>query len=392
MQKYSQIVDRVIQNKLKTPLYYYDLDDIGVRFQKLQTALTSRFKINYSMKANPHEQVLKKMKSQSLYLDVSSVGEIERGIAAGYLPQHMSFVGPGKSSDEIYFALSRQVGTIIIESFEELEMFAKVARELCIQLNFCIRVNPKKIVLANGKCVENKPSQFGIDQDQIFQVKRYLDLYPHIHLIGLHFYTQSQILEAKSIVDNFKIGATLFGEVQKSLNLPLKIINFGGGFGIPYFAEQAELDLIDLNAQLNHFFCDLNFSFLNGVDLFAESGRFLVGPAGIFITKVLYKKISQHKTYLICDGGFTQHMAATGVGQMIRRNYHIHSVASELSNELETVTIAGPSCYSIDILAHDIQLNKIQSGDYIIVENSGSYGRSYSPEAFLSRPPAEEFI
>lgn len=392
MQKYQQLLNHIQSAQLQTPFYGYDLDRLEKRFHLLKQSLGDQFQINYSMKANPNLFVLKKMKMLSPYIDVSSMGEIELALKAGYSFTHMSFVGPGKSKEELHFAIANDIGCLIVESAEELTLISKICAEIQRTARFCFRINPEKLILDNGKIVLNRPSQFGIDQNQIIQLKSFLTGQPRLELQGLHFYLQSQFLNSKSIVANFQNCIDVFNQIQFALGVQLRKINFGGGFGISYFDGQPELNLSEFSHEIQNLLHN-NPEFKHpDLELFVESGRFLMGPSGVFVTKIIYKKISQQKIFLICDGGFTQNMASTGIGQVVRRNYKIHSLGQNPSSEMQLVTIAGPSCYSIDILANDINLNVVNVGDYIVIENSGSYGKTFSPEGFLLRPASGEYI
>lgn len=379
--------------KWDTPFYIYDLGIIKRNYENLQGALGKRFKIFYSMKANPHHKILNQLKKLEASLDISSQGEMKKALAAGFSGEELSFVGPGKTKEELSDCLANEVKYIVIESFLELKMLAGMSPIERVQ-KFCIRINPRSFFSPEGKKKENKPSQFGFDESELFLIKDFLTKNSHLALTGFHFYTQSQYFDPSIIFLNFRLFLDISFSFQAYFNCKLEMINMGGGFGIPYFHGQSQIDLNNLKNEAGIFLKSDKVRRFNGVSFFVESGRFIAGPAGFFITKVLYIKKSSGRTYAICDGGMTQHQSAIGVGQVIKRSFPIDvlSFQKEAQIESENVTICGPSCYSIDVFGNDILLPKLSEGDFIMIGQSGAYGPSFSPGNFLSRPLANEYI
>lgn len=388
----SLVKQKILSQAWKTPCYFYDLNIIEENFKNLQNALTGRFKIFYSMKSNPHHNVLKKLKSIGCLLDVSSLGEMDRALAAGFSGEEISFVGPGKSYEELLSCVTNNVEYIVIESIQELEKFSEIAKNYGKVKKVCLRINPASYFHSGGALKKEVPVHFGIDEKDVLNSKKIFDKNSHIVLAGFHFYLQSQYLEASLIAANFKSFLECANRIQAALGARIEMINFGGGFGIPYFQGQNNLDLKVLNDEIEKLLQNKEASLFKDVLFFVESGRFICGPSGLFVTKVLYTKNSYGKKYAVCDGGMTQHQAAVGVGQILRRNFPIDTLKIKEDNlPNENVTLVGPSCYSIDILGSDVNLPSLNPGDYIVIGQSGAYGPSFSPENFLSRPKANEY-
>jgi diaminopimelate decarboxylase len=352
------------------------------------------------MKANPHDGILRTLRSLGSWIDVSSAGEYQRAIEAGFEPHDLSFVGPGKSDAELSLCIDNGVHCVIIESIAELLRLAELARSSRRDVRAAVRVNPSRYLNYQGIERVGAVSHFGIDEEQLGGLLALLPSCPEVRLIGLQFFLHSQFLNASHIGANFRSFLGIADRFQQSMGKPLELINLGGGFGIPYFEGQPELDLDRLQESLLALLQTREAARLPECRFFVESGRFITGPCGVFGTRVLYRKESRDKTFLVCDGGMTQHLAAIGVGQMIRRNFPLAVLHRreqgfsfpEAAEETEMVNIVGPSCFSLDVLASEARLPRAERGDLVCIGQSGAYGPTFSPQGFLSRPPPAEFF
>lgn len=381
----KDLLNKFSSGEFKTPSYVYDLKSVRSQFAGLSEALGARFEIFYSMKANPHPTILSHLQTLGSSVDVSSSAELESALKAGFGPQHISFVGPGKTEDEIRSAIRHRIGLFVVESGQELERLNQVSKTENRGLDYLIRINQ------NGK--RDLPSQFGVDEDQIPELRSLVQGSSLNRFKGFHFYNQNQILDPALIIGRFRRAFQSLGFLENSLGKRCDVINLGGGFGIPYFEGQSRLPLASLKHTLGEFLAEPLAKEFEGVRLLVESGRFLVGPSGLFATRVLYKKVSRGKTVLICDGGLTQNQAAVGVGQIVRRNFPVQVLEDHPSTRpLERVMLAGPSCYYLDVLGVDVELPRPEPGDIILVRNCGAYGPTFSPQNFISRSPAHEYF
>lgn len=377
----------------KIPAYFYSEDLLAKQYLALKNSLPHDFGIYYSMKANSNLDVVQCLKGLGAFADVASFRELQMALQCGYLGKEIEFTGPGKSKEALQLAIENNLASIVIESLQELELINAIAEDLEKRANISIRINPKKFYAQNGKLIDSSSTQFGLDEESLPAFHDKLKQMVHVDCVGLHVFTQSQFLNAQLLIQNFKSTFEIAKQFTKDLHQPLAIVNLGGGFGISYYKEDQFLDLTILKAGLADMFNSVSHlpEFTN-TKFFVESGRYLAGPAGIYVAKVLYTKISRRKHFAILNGGFSHNMAACGFGQFIRRNFCISTVQKNRATENETVSLAGPSCYSLDILATDVELPRLAPGDFVVVHNSGAYGAQFSPSQFLQFEPAAEYF
>jgi diaminopimelate decarboxylase len=378
--------------KHPTPFYIYDRKILRQSFADLRGALPSEFGIFYSMKANPHPGILSQLLDCGSGVDVGSKAELQMAIEAGFTPEKISFVGTGKTTADLCAAIEAEVLCLVVESLEELRMVETLGAQLNRMVSVCIRINPLSYTNYHGEIARQAPSQFGIDEEQLEEVHLINATQRQVRIVGLHFYISSQFFKSQNLLDNFAGFLAISAAFQERLQRPLGLVNLGGGFGLPYFAGQVEFDLAELKVGLQKLFSSWQRKFVM-TKFYVESGRYIVGSCGAFITKILYRKQSCGRTYLVVDGGFAHHMSAVGIGQVSRKNFPL-SVLSQNGNadETEIVTIAGPSCYFADILGEDVILPVTKVGDFICVGNSGAYGATFSPTDFLLPAEAGEFF
>lgn len=378
---------------LKSSAYVYSESQIRKQIQKLRQGLPEAVYIFYSLKANAHPRILSVCQKESLGADVASLQELNAAMKAGFSADNIEFTGPGKNYETLKVAIENQVRFLVVESIEELHLLEQVAAELSRNISICVRLHPSLYFSPQGREIRGHSSQFGIDEEKMPQFFEELKKCPHVSLQGFHVYTQSQILEASILLKNFVAAFESMVRCAEIGQCPLQMINLGGGFGVEYYDGQKELDLnllrtgfVALTEKV------LQHPLLKHAQIYVEAGRFLTAPAGVYIAQVQYLKESRGKKIAILDGGFSQNMAVCGVGQLLRKNYKIKTLSQKTSLESEHVTLAGPSCYSLDVLANDVALPPLQRGDFVIFENCGSYGPSFSPQSFLGLPSAQEIF
>ena len=374
-----------------TPLYIYDRTVIERRCQSLRNALPSNLKINYAVKANPNIEIIRIMGELYDGFDIASSGEMEKAIEAGICPEVISFTGPGKSVDELRFAIEHNIGSISVESERELEHIQFICKALGTTARILIRVNPSFELSRSGLKMGGGAKQFGIDSQRVPVLIKNIKGDKHVQFEGIHIFAGTQNLQADRLIQAFKKILGYAGDLSSSSNIALKTINMGGGFGIPYFAHERDLDLNSVGNGLKTLLHAYQ-SKLPDTVLKIELGRFLVGESGIYLSRVLYRKISHGQTFLITDGGMHHHLAASGnFGQSLVRRPMPLITANRLNNPLEKVTVAGPLCTPLDTFG-TVDLPQADEGDLIAVFNSGAYGFSASPVAFLSQKPPQEII
>jgi diaminopimelate decarboxylase len=376
-----------------TPSYVYFAQAIEARIDKLHAAFGGRFALSYAVKSNPNPALLAWLNGRVELLDVSSIGEFVLGVRAGWEPARLSFTGPGKRDFELRQAIEGGVGELIVESVREAVAADRIAAELGRVQNILIRIAPTRVPKGFGDHMAGRPCAFGVDQEDIgVDLPKILSL-AHLRCVGLHIYSGTQCLKPAAIVENYGNFLAIFREVCDRYDLTPDKLVLGSGLGIPYHDEDSALDLDEVAggivADLDAFKREPRFA---GTQLVLELGRYLVGEAGYFLTRVVSVKQSRGSRIGICDGGMNNHLPASGnFGMVVPRNYSMHKVGG--SGPDEKVDLVGPLCTSIDRLARGRVMPRIEEGDLIAVHNSGSYGLTASPVHFISHGlPREIFV
>ena len=386
-------IERVIKS-VSTPCYIYDLKTIKSSYLDLRKNIPPNIEIFYAVKANPNKNIVSFFNRLGAGADVASGGELGIALRAGMKPDRISFAGPGKTAEELTLAIQKNVGSISAESIGEVDLIAAVARKNKKTANVSVRINPASESLYAALKMGGGSQQFGVDEETAPKLIRVISKERSLRLTGIHMHACSQVLSEETVASNIKYLLEYGKKIQRQVGISIQRINFGGGLGIPYYKGQEKLNIKRLGKLINKIFDEIGVrKHFRNTRFFIEPGRFLVGEAGIYVTKVLYKKRSRGKTFLIVDGGMHQNLAAAGLlGESIRRNRLIEVATKARTLKKETVTIAGCLCTPLDILARDIALPVCGPGDHIIIPCSGAYGYSASPLNFLSHPAPKEIV
>ncbi|MCA8926987.1 MAG: type III PLP-dependent enzyme [Alphaproteobacteria bacterium] len=376
-----------------TPLYVYDVDIVRARFAELDALFGGRFGVSYAVKSNPNIGLLSAIRDCVTTFDVSSYGEMERALSSGCPASDVTFSGPGKRVEEIHRAVRAGLGELVLESVEEAEIANAAAGEFGCKQGALLRINPISVPRRFGVNMAGKPSQFGVDEEDIeTAIPRILAL-PNIDLIGFHIYSGTNSLSHEAIAENFAIFLEVFRKAATLTGRPPQKLVFGSGFGLPYLPTDETLDVAALAAQVIPAIDAFRAEPLMGeAELVLEMGRWLVGPAGWLLTAVIGGKTSRGTTFRICDAGFNNHLAACGMmGTVIRRNWRFANISRPEAEE-EVYTLVGPLCTTIDVLASAIALPRLETGDVIAIDYSGAYGLTASPTRFISHPEPREVL
>ena len=373
----------------RTPFYAYDRDRMSARVAALRAALPDFVHLHYAMKANPHPDVVSHFASLVDGLDVASGGELRIALESGMRPELISFAGPGKRQEELRDAIGEGI-VINAESATELQRIDAIGRAVDITPKVAIRVNPDFELKTSGMKMSGGPKQFGIDAEQVPEVlSQFRDL--KIEFQGFHVFSGSQNLKPEAICETQSKTIDLAIHLSQSAPGPVKILNIGGGFGIPYFPGDTPLDLSAISSNLRKLERKIAAA-LPDAEIVIELGRYLVGEAGIYVCRVLDRKISRGHIFLVTDGGLHHHLAASGnFGQVLRKNYPV-VVGTRVAAGPEPIaaTAVGPLCTPLDLLADRMNLGHADIDDLIVVLQSGAYGYSASPHRFLSHPEPVE--
>jgi diaminopimelate decarboxylase len=375
-----------------TPFFVYDRAVVEKKWDLLRAALPAEFSIYYSAKANPAQAMLKCLLAKGAGIEVASAGEFRQAIAAGCPASRIVFAGPGKTAEELEFVLEQGIGEIHMESLTEAERIASIAARRGAPAPVSLRVNPAADAEGGAMRMGGRPAPFGVDEEALDETLDRLFEWSSLDFRGIHLFTGTQILSHEILIAQYRKGLEIARRVAVRLNRPLATLDFGGGLGIPYFPHEQQLDLDALQAALHSLMEEPRRDPLfRGTHFYLEPGRFLVGEAGIYITRINDIKVSRGKKFLIADGGMNHHLAASGnLGQTIKRNYPVALLNKLDQPPGDPVDLVGPLCTPLDILARGVNLPHAEIGDLAGVFQSGAYGRSASPLGFLSHPAPPE--
>ena len=384
-------VESLVAGAGGTPLFVYDRARIAAQVARFRAAFPKNIALHYAVKANPYAPLLTEMAKLVDGFDIASTGELDRVSGLG-LP--ISFAGPGKRDDELAAAISAAISaaiTINLESDGVADRALAVAQKLGVTPRLAIRVNPPFALKGAGMKMGGLGSPFGIDHDRVPALVRRL-VAAGADWRGLHIYAGSQALSADAVIELQRETVALAATIANAAGQAPPTVNLGGGFGIPYFATDRALDIEMVGTALANTL-ETHPKILRDTNFTIELGRWLVGEAGVYLTRIVDRKVSHGKTFLVTDGGLQHMLAASGnFGQLLRRNYPV-AIANRFAAEAtDEQTIVGCLCTPLDLLADDALLPIADVGDLIAIFCAGAYGLTSSPTGFLSQPEARETL
>ncbi|MFG2103944.1 pyridoxal-dependent decarboxylase, exosortase A system-associated [Micromonospora echinaurantiaca] len=385
-------VDRLAERVGGTPFFAYDRRLLTDRVALLRATLPREVQLSYAVKANPMPAVVQHLAGLVDSFDVASALEMRTALDTPMPPHRVSFAGPGKTDAELRQAIAAGV-TIEMESENEADRVAALGRLLGLRPRVAVRVNPDFAVKGSGMRLGGGPQQFGVDSERVPALLKEL-ANADVEFLGFHVFAGSQNLRADSLCEAQRRTVELARQLAEESPLPVRYLNLGGGFGIPYTERDEPLDLAAIGANLADLARGPIRQGLPEARVVVELGRYIVGECGVYVTRVVDRKVSRGRTYLVVDGGLHHQLAASGnFGQVIRRNYPI-AVAGRIDAEpAETVTVVGCLCTPLDLLGDAVTLPRADVGDLIVLFQAGAYGLTASPTAFLSHPaPAEVLV
>jgi diaminopimelate decarboxylase len=381
---------RVAHRIGSTPFFAYDRSRLDARVGQLRAVLPASVQIHYAIKANPMPAVVQHLAGLVDGLDVASGGELKVALDCGTAPADISFAGPGKRQSEVVQAVAAGV-LLNVESPTELRRAQEASDIVGAPARVAIRVNPDFELKSSGMKMGGGPKQFGIDAESA------IDALALVRTLGLrfegfHIFSGSQNLSAASICEAQQKAYALAKRLAEAAPAEVRHLNLGGGFGIPYFPNERPLDLTPIGENLHRLADEAARDFPTG-HIVIELGRFLVGESGVYVTRVVDRKVSRGQVFLVVDGGLNHHLAASGnFGQVLRKNYPV-AIGNRIGQpEAEVTSVVGPLCTPLDLLADRMSLPVAEIGDFVVVFQSGAYGMTASPTAFLGHPPAAEAL
>lgn len=383
-------VRALIEEAGDTPLFVYDLGMVEQRIARFRAIIPAGVQLHYAVKANPYRPLLQRIVRKVDGLDVASAGELRRALDAGASPSDISFAGPGKRDSDLDAAIRAGV-TINCESQAEAARAIAIGERTGLRPRLAVRVNPDFEIKGSGMRMGGGAKPFGVDAERVPALVRTI-LDSGAAWRGLHIFAGSQALDADALIEAQRLTVALAGDVADAVGVTPPLVNLGGGFGIPYFDRQQALDVERIGDALAAAL-EARPDSLGASSFAIELGRWLVGECGVYLTRIVERKESHGKIFLITDGGMQHQLAASGnFGQAVRRNYPV-AIASRWSEApVEEVSVVGCLCTPLDRLADDVMMPRAEAGDVVAVFLAGAYGLSASPQAFLDQQPAREMV
>ncbi len=373
-------LDRIAE-EVGTPVYVYSRRTLRDHYRRLDQAFADvPHLICYSVKANSNLGVLSVLAREGAGADVVSGGELFRALKAGIPPSKVVFAGVGKTAEEMAYALRAGILMFNVESEEELLLLDRVAEETGKVADIALRVNPEVDPFTHPYIATGiREAKFGIAMEDAPAVYERAASLKHLHVVGVHQHIGSQITE----VEPFRESLEKTGELVRRLRergMDIRYINIGGGFGIPYGEEEVPYP-VDYARALAPLLRE------HGCTAILETGRMIVGNAGVLLTRVLYRKRSGGKRFLVVDAAMNDLIRPSLYG-----SFHRILPVVEAEREEETVDVVGPVCESGDFLARDRSLPRAEPGELLAVMSAGAYGFVMSSNYNSRRRAAEVMV
>jgi len=399
----SGVPIETIAEKVPTPFYLYDSRTIQDSLRALKNSLPQSVKLFFSVKANPNVAVCSVLRKLGAGAEIASHGELEVALRAGFKPGNIIFAGPGHSEEDLRCAIRNNIRCINVESLTELRKIDEISRKLRVKTTVCFRMNldwlptstiRKKSLQSKSKIqmvtMVGAGQKFGFDTLSFINIVEQLGELKNVRPIGFHIYLGTQIRKTEVFVQGIQILFNWLKQNKSRFGFVIRVINFGGGFGIPIDQGDEVLDLRKLSKGLGRLISRFrSHAGFQKTEFFFEPGRFLVGPSGIYVSRVIDQKITQGKTFLITDGGINHSLLPIA----INKNYPIFILNRFHQKTVSEYEVCGPLCLSLDSFSRPVRFPKVEIGDLVGIFQSGAYGFSASLLYFLSHPlPAEVLV
>jgi diaminopimelate decarboxylase len=381
-------LDELLARAGSTPFYAIDIAAVRDRIAGLRALLPADLQLCYAVKANPLPALLRAIAQSLDGADVSSAGELVRALDAGFRADSLGFTGPGKRDDELRQAILAGA-RICAESTGEIGRIAALSEQLGQAARVALRANPD-FTVDTSRVRMSGDSFFGMDSALLPAAIAQLR-HAGLEFAGLHYYCASRMLDAATVRALHAHCAEEALRICDAADLALPWLNLGGGFGVPVAKDESPLDMASVGDHLRAL-SDMLKRACPGIVLALEPGRYLVAEAGHYICRVIDRKTTRGRTWLIVDGGAHQHLHATLQPDRSEPAAFPMTLHPSVPGEREIVSIAGPLCAPFDIFARDIELPRASPGDLLVVHCSGAYGASASPLHFLGHPSPAEIV
>ncbi len=385
-----------LATRFGTPLYVYDLDVVHRQVAALRAVLPPVVDLAYAVKANPALAVVAHIGQLGTGADVASAGELATALRAGIDASRIVMTGPGKRDDELREAVAAGVRAITVESPGELRRLESVAADAACRVPVMLRA-----AMSEGARLErvrlvgdDGAGKFGMDAADLVDSARRVVRSPHLELLGLHCFGASNVLDAAALVDHVAATVRAARQLAALAGTTVRLVDAGGGLGIPYEAHEESLDLVRFGRGVTEIVATWpGDPLLAEARLLLEPGRFLVGSAGAYVARVVDRKTVDGSTVVVLDGGVHHLLRPALVGQEHRIRVLSGRAETVAAGRLGPVTVAGPLCSGLDVFSQHAILAAPDVGELVAVLDVGAYGFTESMPLFLSHPiPAEVVV
>lgn len=386
MSRYAELAAR-----FGTPLYVYDLDEVTAARDELLDALPAESELFYALKANPHPELIRQLREQGgerCRAEISSTGELAAALEAGFHGSQCLYTGPGKTTAELLEVIDLGVRLFSTDSVTDVQRVGAAALALGTVVDCLLRVNSASASATTSIRMTGTPSQFGFDSETLAQLMPQLRQIEGVRLAGMHFFPMSNARDEESLIGEFQHTIELAARLSAEVELPLRLLDIGGGFAVPYAVPGARASYPKLRHELEAALDQHLPGWRSGAPRIAfESGRFLIGASGTLVAGVSNVKVSRGRRFVILDAGINTFGGMSGLGRLM-------PVSVRLEDGLPTTAgnLVGPLCTPGDLLGREIPLPELSAGDIVEIPNAGAYGPTASLLMFLGRPAPLEVL
>lgn len=368
-------------DSVSSPAYIYDESALDASFAALKGLFPDNVRVFYSLKANPQPGVVRYLSRLGVGGEIASIGELRMSAIAGLSAGEILVGGVAKSSEYLASVCEQGVAGIVIDSptewlrLREVLSSARLARML-------LRVNPG---VSLGGLDMAGDSQFGLETEQALAIATECRSNSYVKFMGLHFYFGSQRLSVDPIVQMVQAAGEVLKTFAKS-GMQVSVVDLGLGCGVPYLEKDVELIMTELREKLYPMWNNPPWS---SVQLWTEAGRALVGRSGLYVARVVERKVRHDKVFLFLDGGLHVHNPGIGVGRFFRSNprfLFVRRGGRHAGDSMENVDIVGNLCTSADSLGRKVIAPVLDDGDLVVIPNSGAYCQTTGLWGFNSQP------
>ncbi|MBO2450274.1 type III PLP-dependent enzyme [Actinomadura barringtoniae] len=375
-----------------TPAYAYDLAELDASHALLTSFLPQPSELYYSLKANPHPAIVRRLHALGCEAEVTSGGELASAFEAGVTPEEILYTGPGKRDEDIDHALAEGVRRFSVDSAEGMRQLDDIAGSRGVRVRALLRVNPERPIPGVGLAMTGAPSQFGADLRWIEAEPEHFRGHANVEVEGLHLYLATNLHDEDTLTDQFAVAIDAAVRVQRRLGIPLRTLDLGGGFGAPYAREGELPSFPTLAERLKQLIGEAFPDWQSGRPRIAfESGRFLTATCGRLITRVLDVKESQGRQIVVCESGINHLGGMAGLRRVPPIRPDVTTPQDD--GEATDAMVSGPLCTPLDTWARQAEVPAgLRRGDLAVVRNVGAYGLSASLALFLGHPLPDEVV